>query len=532
MSARNKKFRVKVSSASQQFGTADVRPQENRFYVGFNLEAIQRNHWTSFPFKVHPFKDRVDRWELNPTRMIPAYDIPVDERETTPIVVVDTPSKFQEMITELRKVNEFAIDLEMSLEKAYLDRFVCLLQISTHHHDFIVDPFTLQFEIHQLKEFFSAHGNTIIMHASANDLLALQLQWQMFIVGLIDTQIVYQKFIGIPNIGFEKLIQKYIPDAIVNKEAQMADWRIRPLPEPMLQYARSDTHLLFRAWESIKHHYVLTEQTSNWTSVVNSCKKQSLKVYELRLSPSPSKISHEMHPQPANPMLMQKILTWRDNMAKERDRQPQALIPDDAMFRISEQSPTTMEELRIITGKFSLYLCHINSILSVIQQEIESQKTSKSRCTDDWDRSYSPPRHVTEASVDDWESPSDEDWDQPLIITVTNDEVMQLEDSDMDKVDEINFQSAEAQDTQDGTQPRQRLCYRCNLYGHLKKNCTITEEEAKVNPEIRSQIAENRKTYLDAHPIFKTRQRARRNRNYAHNKAKRSGQRTHPYSRR
>lgn len=38
----------------------------------------------------------------------------------------------------------------------------------------------------------------------------------------------------------------------VNKKYQLADWRIRPLPQDMLNYAREDTHYLLYVYDIMK----------------------------------------------------------------------------------------------------------------------------------------------------------------------------------------------------------------------------------------------------------------------------------------
>lgn len=39
----------------------------------------------------------------------------------------------------------------------------------------------------------------------------------------------------------------------MDKKYQLADWRIRPLPEVMLTYARQDTHYLLYVYDRLKN---------------------------------------------------------------------------------------------------------------------------------------------------------------------------------------------------------------------------------------------------------------------------------------
>ena len=42
-------------------------------------------------------------------------------------------------------------------------------------------------------------------------------------------------------------------DFVPDKRYQLADWRIRPLPDDMLRYARSDTHFLLYIYDSLRN---------------------------------------------------------------------------------------------------------------------------------------------------------------------------------------------------------------------------------------------------------------------------------------
>ena len=51
--------------------------------------------------------------------------------------------------------------------------------------------------------------------------------------------------------GLAVLLQKYC-NVIADKKYQLADWRIRPLSEEMLKYAREDTHYLLYVYDMLR----------------------------------------------------------------------------------------------------------------------------------------------------------------------------------------------------------------------------------------------------------------------------------------
>lgn len=55
-----------------------------------------------------------------------------------------------------------------------------------------------------------------------------------------------------PQHGLAHLLEMYC-DFIPDKRYQLADWRIRPLPDEMLRYARSDTHFLLYIYDNLRN---------------------------------------------------------------------------------------------------------------------------------------------------------------------------------------------------------------------------------------------------------------------------------------
>ena len=58
------------------------------------------------------------------------------------------------MLGKLRQVKEVAVDLEHQRHRSF-NGFVCLMQISTRHEDFIVDTLVLREELEELNEIFT-----------------------------------------------------------------------------------------------------------------------------------------------------------------------------------------------------------------------------------------------------------------------------------------------------------------------------------------------------------------------------------------
>ncbi|KAF8975376.1 hypothetical protein BDQ17DRAFT_1441539 [Cyathus striatus] len=119
--------------------------------------------------------------------------------------------------------------------------------------DFVVDLLAdgVREEMAGLGEVFSDPGIVKVFHGAESDITWLQQDFDLYIVNLFDT-FHASKLLDFPRHGLANLLEMYC-DFIPDKRYQLADWRIRPLPEEMLQYARSDTHFLLYIYDNLRN---------------------------------------------------------------------------------------------------------------------------------------------------------------------------------------------------------------------------------------------------------------------------------------
>ena len=107
-----------------------------------------------------------------------------------------------------------------------------------------------------------------VFHGADSDIVWLQENFNIYVVNLFDTYHA-SKVLGkalpychqthtahwypleLPRHSLAALLSLYC-DFTADKRYQRADWRIRPLPEEMLFYARSDTHFLLYVYDRLR----------------------------------------------------------------------------------------------------------------------------------------------------------------------------------------------------------------------------------------------------------------------------------------
>ncbi|KAJ3571226.1 hypothetical protein NP233_g3891 [Leucocoprinus birnbaumii] len=204
----------------------------------------------STPVANHPYRYEINHISYPSHVYAPANPTPPLSLSETPFTWVSTPSTLQTMLNKLRASTEIAVDLEHHSYRSYAG-FLCLMQISTREEDFVVDVIALRDDMEVLNEVFTDSKIVKVFHGAESDIVWLQQDFNLYVVNLFDT-FHASKLLDFPRHGLANLLEMYC-DYIPDKRYQLADWRIRPLPEAMLEYARSDTHFLLFIYDNLRN---------------------------------------------------------------------------------------------------------------------------------------------------------------------------------------------------------------------------------------------------------------------------------------
>ena len=125
------------------------------------------------------------------------------------------------------------------------------MQISNREEDFIVDTLALKKHLGDaLRGIFDDPKVTKVLHGADHDVEWLQRDFGLYIVNMFDTGQA-ARVLSLQSKGLAYLLQHYCA-VTADKKYQLADWRIRPLSEEMLKYAREDTHYLLYIYDVIR----------------------------------------------------------------------------------------------------------------------------------------------------------------------------------------------------------------------------------------------------------------------------------------
>ncbi|XP_040049620.2 exosome complex component 10 [Gasterosteus aculeatus] len=263
--------------------------------------------------------------------------------------IAETKCSFVETLEDLVALNEklckeseFAVDLEHHSYRSFLG-LTSLMQISTREEDFIIDTLELRSELYIFNEAFTDPAIVKIFHGADSDIEWLQKDLGLYVVNLFDTHQASRAL----NLGRHSLdhLLKHYCGVESDKRYQLADWRIRPLPDEMVQYARTDTHYLPYIYDCVRAQLL----DSNYgkpgllQSVWNKSRDISLKKYVKPIFTEDSYF--ELQRRQKRSLNTQQLtafrllFAWRDKLARQEDESTGFTMPTHMMIKISEELP-------------------------------------------------------------------------------------------------------------------------------------------------------------------------------------------------
>ncbi|KAG6193435.1 hypothetical protein E4U27_007760 [Claviceps purpurea] len=352
--------------------------------ISLEESLVTFNDQENLPHYKHPYETEISQTKY-PRRAFEKRDpIPSQEAESTQAIWVDTLEGVKVMLQELKKAKEIAVDLEHHDFRTYTG-LVCLMQVSTRDKDWIVD--TLQpwrHELQILNEVFADPHIIKVFHGAYMDMVWLQRDLGLYINGLFDTYFACD-ILNYPGKSLAFLLSKFV-DFDADKQYQLADWRIRPIPEEMLYYARSDTHYLLYIYDCVRNELVdRSDRSDPETDLINSALERSR---ELSLSrydhPDYSEATGEGSRGWYNHIMRQGHLAlnseqfavfralwrWRDDTARKEDESPNFVLGASNVFEIARVNPPDAKALHsLLPLTAPLARARLTDIWSRLQDE-------------------------------------------------------------------------------------------------------------------------------------------------------------------
>lgn len=262
-----------------------------------------------------------------------------DETLPPPVWVADQDALLQ-MAGNLSAQSRIAVDTESNSLHAYRER-VCLIQFSVPQKDYVVDPFALQ-DLSSLSPIFANPKIEKIFHAAEYDLICLRRDFGFQFANLFDTMQA-ARILGYPYVGLDNiLLEKF--DIKIDKRHQKANWGARPLTWQQIDYARQDTHFLFRLRDLLENY--LREQ-GRWEIAQDdfaiACHVEIPK--ERSTGSSWRRFAGRKDVSARELTILYELCQARDQIAEKLNRPTFKVIADDILLAMARKVPAGADNL-------------------------------------------------------------------------------------------------------------------------------------------------------------------------------------------
>lgn len=348
----------------------------------------------SFSMYPHPFYEQLANLEYLPSQLGSCIEQPFQPLENVPLTFVATLKDLKDLAQKLDAQTEFAVDLEHHSYRTF-QGFTCLMQVSTRTEDFIVDTLALREHMHLLSTSFHDANIVKVFHGSDSDIMWLQRDFGLYVINMFDTGQAC-RVLEYPSFSLAYLLRHHC-GVLADKKYQVADWRIRPLPEEMLKYAREDTHYLLFIYDKLRNELIGRANMSNnlILAVLNRSRELCLLQYEKPLWTPTSHLSlYNRFNYVFNEQQMRvfaAVYKWRDTVAREEDESYRYVLPNHMLFHVAELVPTSVPALLACCNPVPP-LVRINAeiLIDVITAARAEPSLSEGGVTPRWETSYRP----------------------------------------------------------------------------------------------------------------------------------------------
>jgi ribonuclease D len=261
-----------------------------------------------------------------------------------PIEVIQRPEQLTRLATSLKRQPRIAVDTESNSLYAYTER-VCLIQFSTPEVDYLVDPLAFP-DLSPLRPLLASPKIEKVFHAAEYDLLCLKRDFDFEVANVYDTRIACRT-LGWKETGLGDILNKEFGISL-DKRFQRANWGKRPLPEPLLDYARLDTHYLLPLRDRLETALRQENRLDEAAEAMAYASHTELPHREER--PSFWSVSHARELSPEQAAVLREVYAVRDRHARRLDRPPFKVMEDRTLLQIARVMPADAQQLGAIPG--------------------------------------------------------------------------------------------------------------------------------------------------------------------------------------
>ncbi len=257
------------------------------------------------------------------------------------ITIIDTNKELKKNIKIIENEDYIAIDTEFIRERTYFSK-LCLIQIASKNHSFIIDPLSKELDLKSFWNFISQEKVIKIIHSGRQDMEIFFQQFGQLPKSVYDTQIAAMVCGFGDQVSYEQLVNRLL-NVKIDKSSRVSNWSFRPLSEKQIQYALSDVTYLVKVYEILKNEIFLHKREL-WIKEEMENLSES-KNYEINTKESWKKLKIKSTKR-AYLNKVKYLADWREKASINRNVPRNKVIRDDTLLEIASLNPKNSEDFR------------------------------------------------------------------------------------------------------------------------------------------------------------------------------------------
>ena len=273
------------------------------------------------------------------------------------MLLIENNEDLKKIALELQKEPEIGVDLEADSMFHYQEK-VCLLQISTHALNILIDPLSIQ-DLSPLAPVFADPRIRKVFHGADYDIRSLYRDFGIEVHSLFDTQIA-ARFLGARETGLASLLKMRF-NVSSDKKFQKKDWSQRPLPAAMLKYAVQDICHLLPLSDILEKELM---EKSLLFCVEEECELlRGVRPNSSKTRPFFLNFKGAARLDPRSLAVLEKILCFRDQVARRKDRPHFKVLGNNQIMEIVRNKPMSKTDLTRVKGFSPRLIDHMGKSL-------------------------------------------------------------------------------------------------------------------------------------------------------------------------
>tara|TARA_Y100000310_G_scaffold324031_1_gene385334 strand:- start:10101 stop:11156 length:1056 start_codon:yes stop_codon:yes gene_type:complete len=287
---------------------------------------------------------------------------------------IETKEQLLELVKNLTKETELAIDLECENNLHHFGTFISLIQISNKSQNWVIDVLKLK-EIQPLLKILADPNIKKIIHDVSFDLRILNHQFDCQLKNIFDTQLA-ASFIGKEKIGLGSLLEEYF-QIKKEKKFQRVDWTKRPLSRAMLEYAVKDTAYLIKLKEVL-----LAELGDRSEWIFQECRHLEEMDFSYK-EQDYIDLSGAKSLSPKHLGILRALFDERKKIAKEVDRPVFMIFSNKQLMAFSVNSPYSVNSWKNLRSVHPIIKRRAERLYQIVKNAKPEvyQRTKKKRFT-------------------------------------------------------------------------------------------------------------------------------------------------------